>query len=373
MVDGQDDVATGADEAQRPHRRRVAGDLLGPGQVVGDDHAVEAEVTAQHGVDDERRERGRGAGVEAAVDRGRHHHDRDAGVDGRPERPEVGVVARGHPVGDPGPGVGVGVHPAEAGEVLDGGDDATVAQPRQERDAVPGHGPRGVAELPVVASDRRVVRGGLPARDGVHHGRQVEVDPRLAELPGPLLRGAAEPGGRPAALHERGRHVGEPRPLEHLDQPALLVGGHEQPDTAGRPVGDLGAHRARHPGRRGEAVVAATGEHHVADVEAADLGLRRHVHLIGRRADHEQLAHPLRQAHPGERLLRRGLHPGVRQVLGPMLGGDRGQSTHGRREHGRSDGGGRREHAGDGTWVARPGRGDLPQPHTPTMQRFVCK
>jgi hypothetical protein len=103
-------------------------------EVVGDDHAVEAQVTADHPVDDGGREGRLLAGVDPGVDDEGHHDHVDARVDGRPEAGQPGIAAGRRGVHHAGGEVGVAADLPDPGEVLDGGGD-----PRVVHAVVEGH------------------------------------------------------------------------------------------------------------------------------------------------------------------------------------------------------------------------------------------
>ena len=176
------------------------------------------------------RERGRGAGVDARVDRRRHHHERDAGPRPRPERRQVRVVGGGDGVGDAGGGVGVAGDPAQAGEVLDRDVDAGGRHAAGEGEPVRRDGARAWSRTR--GRGRRSAGSRRRRRHGVEHRREVDVDPGRAQLGAPLpWRRALQGAPATACPGDGASGCGEARALQPLDQPALLVGGDEQPDA----------------------------------------------------------------------------------------------------------------------------------------------
>ena len=108
-------------------------------------------------------------------------------------------------------------------------------------------------------------------------------------------------------LVERGRDVGEPRPVQHLDEPALLVCR----DVQRLAVGRVGRHQlgervdqVLHPFDTG---VRTPGQEHVADVVVGDRVIADLFGTDDVDADHEQLSDPLLERPAGQRVGRDGL------------------------------------------------------------------
>ena len=115
----------------------------------------------------------------------------------------------------------------------------------QECGALVRHDRRRVPELAVVLADRRVGRRS-GRRHRVHHGSEVDVHAGAADLAAPRPCVGGQGGVAPGALGERGRHPREPRPLQDLDVPSLLIRRHEQWDRGGGGPGREGVHAAGH-------------------------------------------------------------------------------------------------------------------------------
>ena len=238
--------------ARRPRRR---GRPQGMGEVVGDDHPVEPELTAEQVGDDDGENAARAAASDPGVDGGREHHERPGGGAGqRAERRHLGVVPREDVVDDlrrrvrvartlPSPGSAEGPrHPSAAmpADLARRGD----------------HLIRRTGVLASVGADGCVA--GLGPRDHVDHRRQVQGHPaavRTTQLGGQ----ARQLVGRQPALLDSRRERCEPRPGQRLHLAALLVGGHPRSWSRGdrrparggrRDVGDGAWLRPRRKPRR---------------------------------------------------------------------------------------------------------------------------
>ena len=289
-------------------------------------------------------------GVDAGVDRRRHHHERASrrrwrGRNGA-RNGSVRVVTV---VGDAGAVSVFALTRPRPGEVLrPSATTPASSSRRRERAAV--RWPRWPGRSRTRGRSRRSAGCPAPGAGTVSAtGARSTLTP--ARRSWPPQRGGlrAQRRGDPLPWLERGRDRAEAGAGEHLHRAALLVGADQQRDAGvpgrGGPGLQLGG-QVR--GRRG-AGRAAAGEDHAADVEGADLLQRGRARPAGRHADHEQLADALLQGQSG-------------QHAGRGVGGARGRARKDRDSDGDGDGDRRRgdcrhdagTHAGDATSCRYP-------------------
>ena len=212
-----------------PHRRLADRAEVGDRahlEVVGGDDAAIADLAPQVVVDDQARERGRGArlGIEIRIERMRGHEAVDAGRHRRHERHEMhGVHVAPVGVDDGQAEVGVDRRMALPGKVLGAGGHAGRLQP------LDAGGAEARDQLGVLAVGADADIGAIALREHVEDRAEAHVHAEAAQLaaldqPLPLREGDL-------ARRARGEVVGEDRHAgaEHDDAAALVVGRDQEP------------------------------------------------------------------------------------------------------------------------------------------------
>ena len=194
--------------------------------------------------------------------------DHDEGhprADGRLEGPQVGIARRGDGVGDSRAEVGVAGDPAQAGEVLGGRRHACLAHPARKAApcaaAVPGSWPNSRRSMPIGAFCWSVP-GGTTSMTGA----RLRLTPASRSCR-PQARGLRLQGiRREPPLIQRGGDGRETGAPQRLDFPALLVRGHEEPDTGGGLGGRERLHGVRDGAGTSDPGVAGRPEQHRPEV-----------------------------------------------------------------------------------------------------------
>ncbi len=212
------------------------------------------------------------------------------------ERGQVGVVARGHGIGDARGRVRVPGDPAEAREVLRRGVDVRRGEPAQHGDARARHRAGMPPVLAVEVADRRV--GGRAGRHRVEHRREVDVHAGTAQLVAPAAaRRTAGPRRAASPARRRSAPVLKPLPCRRCTSPPSWSVATNSP----MPRGASACNRSVSERVAARPCVAGAVEDHRADVVRgrSRCGSRLPIDVDGR-VHHQQLPDPLALAHRGE-------------------------------------------------------------------------
>ena len=268
-----------ADRARLAHRAHL--------EVVGHDHAAEAQLAAQPVADEATRERGgHAAGIELRIDRVRGHHRLDPRRDRLDERRQVGGahLVRGRV--DRGQlQVRVERRVTLAGEMLRARRQPGARHAADARDAVARHDLRILA----VRADADV--GAVALGQHVEARAEVQIDAeaaQLARLDQSLFVGEALLAGGPhREVVGKDRHAA----AEHDDATAFVVGRHQQSPAEGRLER---VEQRREPGRALEVAPIEDEAGRARVMKEADVGLGQ---LRAAQSDHHSLAHEVFDRH----------------------------------------------------------------------------